>query len=444
MPTYQFEAMDASGKEIKDVVEAANEDEAALTIKQMGYYVTKLSVKKERKTSAGGSSSNRKGKTFAMAGVKSKVLCTFTRQLSILQDAGLPILRSLKILETQAKPGALKNALIDVIDEIEGGATLSEAMAKCPKAFDRLYVNMIKAGEAGGALEIILQRLAEFKEKSESLKRKIKGALTYPVCVVLFSVGILAFLMIFIIPKFVKIFEDFDTKLPAMTQLLMAISDSFVYYWWILIAIPVGIWLLIKMMNQFDYCRFGWNLFTLKMPIFGQLVEKNAIARAMRTLGTLVSSGVPIIEAITITRETTGNGVFERLFDKILDAIRQGESIAVPIKENSVPPIHPIAIFWWCFFCGGPVGLLIYMMKFRQKIMDDMVVNMIDVGEETGELDKMLYKVADTYDEEVNVLTDSLMSLMEPLLIIFLGGMVGFIVISLFMPLISLITKLSG
>ena len=443
MPTYQFEAMDASGKEIKDVVEAANEDEAALTIKQMGYYVTKLSVKKERKASVA-ATSTKKGKTFTLAGVKSKVLCTFTRQLSILQDAGLPILRSLKILEGQAKPGALKNALIDVIDEIEGGATLSEAMAKCPKAFNRLYVNMIKAGEAGGALEIILQRLAEFTEKSEALKRKIKGALTYPVCVVMFSVGILAFLMVFIIPKFIKIFEDFDTTLPVMTQWLIFVSNSFLYYWWVLLAIPIGIVLLVKVMNQFDYCRFGWNLFTLKMPVFGQLVEKNAVARAMRTLGTLVSSGVPIIEAITITRETTGNGVFERLFDKILEAIRQGESIAKPIKENSVPPIHPIAIFWWCFFVGGPIGLLIYMMKFRQKIMDDMVVNMIDVGEETGELDKMLYKVADTYDDEVNVLTDSLMSLMEPLLIIFLGGMVGFIVISLFMPLISLISKLSG
>ena len=443
MPTYQFEAMDASGKEIKDFVDAVNEDEAAITIKKMGYYLTKLSVKKERKTAAA-TASNKKGKTFTLSGVSSKVLCTFTRQLSILQDAGLPILRSLKILEGQAKPGPLKNALIDVIDEIEGGATLSEAMAKCPKAFDRLYVNMIKAGEAGGALEVILQRLAEFTEKSESLKKKIKGALTYPICVIMFSVGILAFLMIAIIPKFIKIFEDFGTTLPAMTQLLIKISNSFVYYWWILIAVPVGIWLLIKMMNQFDYCRFGWNLFTLKMPVFGQLVEKNAVARAMRTLGTLVSSGVPIIEAITITRETTGNGVFERLFDKILEAIRQGESIAKPIKENSIPPIHPIAIFWWCFFCGGPIGLLLYMMKFRQKIMDDMVVNMIDVGEETGELDKMLYKVADTFDDEVNVLTDSLMSLMEPLLIIFLGGMVGFIVISLFLPLVSLISKLSG
>ena len=443
MPTYQFEAMDASGKEIKDVVEAVNEDEAAITIKHMGYYLTKLSVRKERKSSVA-ATSTKKGKTFTLAGVPSKVLCTFTRQLSILQDAGLPILRSLKILENQAKPGALKNALIDVIDEIEGGATLSEAMAKCPKAFNRLYVNMIKAGEAGGALEVILQRLAEFTEKSEALKRKIKGALTYPVCVVMFSVGILAFLMITIIPKFIKIFEDFDTTLPAMTQWLIYISNMFVYYWWILIAVPVGVWLLIKMMNQSDYCRFGWNLFTLKMPVFGQLVEKNAVARAMRTLGTLVSSGVPIIEAITITRETTGNGVFERLFDKILEAIRQGESIAKPIKENSIPPIHPVAIFWWCFFCAGPVGLLIYMMKFRQKIMDDMVVNMIDVGEETGELDKMLYKVADTFDDEVNVLTDSLMSLMEPLLIIFLGGMVGFIVISLFMPLIGLISKLSG
>ncbi|MDO4584647.1 MAG: type II secretion system F family protein [Planctomycetia bacterium] len=443
MPTYQFEAMDSTGKEIKDVIEALNEEEAQATIRQMGYFVTRLAVKKDRKSRIQAAAAKR-GKTFSMGKVKSKVLTTFTRQLSILQDAGLPILRSLKILEEQSKPGALKNCLIDVCDEIEAGATLSEAMAKSPKAFDRLYVNMIKAGEAGGALEIILQRLAEFRERSESLKRKIKGAMTYPVAVVVFAVLILAFIMIMIVPSFIKIFADFGTTLPTMTLILIDISNLFVQYWYLLPGVPFTLYMFIKMTRKFKHGRIGWDLFSLKMPIFGQLVEKNIVARTMRTLGTLVASGVPIIEAFTITRETAGNAIFEDMFDKILSSIKEGESIAIPMKANSVPPFHPVAAFWWFFFVGGPVGLLWYMVKMKQKIMDDMVVNMVDVGEETGELDKMLYKVADVFDEEVAVLTDSLMSLMEPLLIICLGGMVGFIVIALFLPLISLIQNLSG
>lgn len=443
MPTYQFEAMDSSGKEIKDVIDALNEEEAQATIKQMGYFVTKLAVKRDRKAKTT-STGTRKGKSFALGKVNSKTLTTFTRQLSILQDAGLPILRSLKILQEQSKPGAMKNALIDVCDEIEGGLTLSEAMAKSPKAFNRLYVNMIKAGEAGGALEVILQRLADFQERSEGLKRKIKGALTYPIAVIGFAILILIFIMIMIVPAFQKIFADFDTELPAMTKMLIMMAEGIKVYWWAIPGIPFGIVMFVKTVCKFKPGKVGWDLFTLKMPIFGQLVEKNIVARTMRTLGTLVSSGVPIIEAFTITRETAGNAVFENMFDKVLAAIKEGESIAIPMRQNCVPQFHPMAVFWWAFFIAGPVGILMYMMKMKQRILDDMVINMIDVGEETGELDKMLYKVADVFDEEVAVLTDSLMSLMEPLIIILLGGAVGFIVISLFLPLISLIQTLSS
>ena len=443
MPTYQFEAMDSSGKEIKDVIDALNEEEAQATIKQMGYFVTKLAVKRDRKAKTT-TSGTRRGKSFALGKVNSKTLTTFTRQLSILQDAGLPILRSLKILQEQSKPGALKNCLIDVCDEIEGGLTLSEAMAKSPKAFNRLYVNMIKAGEAGGALEIILQRLADFQERSEGLKRKIKGALTYPVAVIGFAILILIFIMIMIVPSFQKIFADFNTDLPAMTKLLIVMAEGIKVYGWAIPAVPFGLVMFVKTVCKFKPGKVGWDLFTLKMPIFGQLVEKNIVARTMRTLGTLVSSGVPIIEAFTITRETAGNAVFESMFDKILSAIKEGESIAVPMRQNCTPPFHPMAVFWWAFFIAGPVGVLMYMMKMKQRILDDMVINMVDVGEETGELDKMLYKVADVFDEEVAVLTDSLMSLMEPLIIILLGGAVGFIVISLFLPLISLIQTLSS
>jgi type IV pilus assembly protein PilC len=443
MPTYQFEAMDAAGQEIKDVIDAPNQDEAQATIRQMGYFVTRISVKKSRgKTAAQKKATAKKGKSFAIGGVKQKTLTTFTRQLSILQDAGLPILRSLKILEQQSTPGALKNALIDVCEEIEGGATLSEAMGKSPKAFDRLYVNMIKAGEAGGALEVILKRLAEFQERAEALRRKVKGALVYPVTVVTFACGILTFIMLKIVPSFQKIFADFKTDLPAMTIVLIKTSQLVVGWWFLLPGIPLGIWLAIKLIRKFSPGRLGWDLYILKLPIFGQLIEKNIIARSMRTLGTLVASGVPILEALHITKETSGNAVFENLFQKVYESIREGESIAKPMKENSVPPFHFIALFFWTCMPPG-IGALMYLTRMNKRILDDMVVNMVDVGEETGELDTMLYKVADTYDDEVAVLTESLMSLMEPLLIICLGGMVGFIVIALFLPLIALIQKLS-
>ncbi len=442
MPTYQFEAMDAAGQEIKDVIEATNQDEAQATIRQMGYFVTKISVKKSRKTAAG-KKGDRKGKSFALGGVGSKKLTTFTRQLSILQDAGLPILRSLKILETQSPPGALKNALIDVCDEIEGGATLSEAMAKSPKAFNRLYVNMIKAGEAGGALEVILKRLAEFQERSESLKRKVKGALVYPICVVTFASAILVFIMMWIVPRFAKIFLDFKSDLPPVTEVLISMSNFIVNFWYLLPGIPLSIWLILKLIRKFSGGRMGWHIFILKMPIFGPLIEKNIVARTMRTLGTLVASGVPILEALHITKETSNNAVFERMFQKVYESIREGESIAKPMKENSKIPFHPMALFFWLFW-PPLVGILLYMTRMNKRIVDDMVINMVDVGEETGELDTMLYKVADTYDEEVAVITESLMSLMEPLLIIILGTMIGFICIALFMPLIKLITDLSS
>ncbi len=443
MPTFQFEAMDAAGQEIKDVIEAPTEAEATATIKQMGYYVTKIGVKKGKAKKAAGAAGNKKGKTFVIGGVPQKVLTAFTRQLSILQDAGLPILRSLKILEGQCKPGRMKNALIDTCDEIEGGSTLSEAMNKSPKVFDRLYVNMIKAGEAGGALEVILRRLAEFQERSLALARQVKGALLYPVFVVLFAAAILTFIMIFIVPKFQEIFAEFDAEMPAVTQMLMDFSEGVVTYWYLIPLVPISLWLFIKLMRKFPAGRLGWDLFMLKVPIFGQLVEKNALARSTRTLGTLVSSGVPILEALNITRETTGNAVFENIYQKVSEAIREGEPIAKPMKQNSKTQFSPFAALFFFIFIPV-VGVVLYLMRANKRVIDDLVVNMVDVGEETGELDTMLYKVADNFDEEVKVLTESLTKLMEPLLIILLGGAVGFIVIALFMPLVGLIQKLSS
>jgi len=444
MPTFQFEAIDAAtGKEIRDTVDAANEAEAQATIRSMGYMVTKLKARKAKAAPAGSGGGGRKpGRTFAIGGVSTKDLTLFTRQLSILQDAGLPILRSLKLLADMQKPGRLRNSLLDVCDEIEGGSNLSEALSKSPKAFDRLYCNMIRAGEAGGALEVILRRLAEFMERSQALKRKVKGALVYPIVVVLVAVGILAFIMIKIVPQFKKIFDDFDSELPAMTQTLIDISNFTVNYWYLLPLIPIAFMLLIKAIKLIPYGRFGWDLFLLKMVIFGQLIEKNILSRSSRTLGTLLASGVPILEALNITKETSGNMMFERLFSKTSDAIRDGEAIAKPLKVHSVPPFNVVALFFWTLFVPG-IGALLYLTRYKKPVVDNLVVNMVDVGEESGELDTMLYKVADNYDEEVAVLTESLTSLMEPLLIIFLGGAVGFIVVALFMPLIKLINDLS-
>ena len=443
MPRFKFEAIDPTGKVIKDVTdEVSSEDEAQATIRQMGLVVTKLVLYKERKAKA--AKKEAQGKTFAMFRVSSKKLTVFTRQLSILQDAGLPILRSLNILMEQAKPGALRNSLIDVCSEIESGASLSEAMAKCPKTFNRLFINMIKAGEAGGALETILRRLSEFLEKTERLKKKIISALTYPVAVVFFATGIVIFLMMWIVPQFIKIFEDFGVKLPPLTLFLVKATEFLIDFWFLIPGIPVAVFIFVKLTTSFSYGRHGFNLFCLRIPVFGNLIEKTIVARTTRTLGTLVTSGVPILDALHITKETSNNAVFEIMFQRVLEGIRDGDTIANPMKLNRTPAFHPGALFFFFCFMAGPVGMLWYMMRLRSRILDDMVINMVDVGEQTGELDVMLYKVADVYEEEVEVITEALMSLLEPLMVILIGSMVGTIVIAMFMPMITLITELSS
>jgi type IV pilus assembly protein PilC len=414
MPTFQYEAMDHTGREVKDSIDAATQEEAQQLIRQKGFFVTKISekTKKTRKASAARRGGRRKKKSFTIGKISTKQLCTFTRQLSILQDAGLPILRSLKILEGQARPGVLKNSLQDVIEDIESGMTLSEAFSKHPKAFDRLYCNMIKAGEAGGALEAILQRLADFKEKAQSLKRKIKGAMVYPIVVVFVACTIVGFILYFIIPKFEAIFKDFGVPLPRMTIILIEASHFLIKYFYVVFLTPILIWIFIKLLYRNRTGAYICDRILLMIPVMGTIAEKSTVARTMRTLGTLVQSGVPILESLNIVKETAGNAVFERAFSRIYESIREGETIAQPLREA--------------------------------RIVDDIVVNMIDVGEETGELDTMLNKIADNYEEEVEVAVESLVSLLEPIMIVVLGGIVGFIVIALFLPLITLITKLSG
>jgi type IV pilus assembly protein PilC len=416
MPTYQYEAMDRAGREVKDTIDAATQEEAQQLIRQKGFFVTKISERaakgKKGPRAAARRGGRRKPKTFTIGRISTKQLCTFTRQLSTLQDAGLPVLRSLKILEGQCKPGVLKNALGDVVEDIESGATLSEAFAKHPKAFDRLYCNMIKAGEAGGALEAILQRLADFKEKAQSLKRRIKSAMVYPIVVIFVACVIVGFILYFIIPKFEAIFKDFGVPLPAMTTFLIAASHVVVDYFYLMFMIPLFLWIFIKLLYRNKTGAYVCDRIRLMIPVMGQIVEKSTVARTTRTLGTLVQSGVPILESLNIVKETAGNAVFERAFQRIYESIREGETIAQPLRES--------------------------------RIVDDIVVNMIDVGEETGDLDTMLNKIADNYEEEVEALVEGLVSLLEPIMIVVLGGIIGFIVIAIFLPLITLITKLSG
>jgi len=411
MPTYKFEALNTSGQEVKESVEAANEEEASQKIKAMGYFVTKLAAVQTKGQKGKKKKGGKSRKTFTIGGVSQKMLTIFTRQFSTLQDAGLPVLRSLRILEKQMKPSVLKNALIDVVEDVESGMTLSEAFSRHPKVFDRLYVNMVKAGEAGGALEIILQRLAEFKEKAASLKAKIIGAMIYPAVVIFVAVAILTFIMVMIIPKFKKIFDEFQLQLPSATKTLIGISNWMASYWYFIPLFPLGVYLLLKLIRMTKAGNYALDRITLWIPIVGGLVEKTVVARTMRTLGTLIASGVPILEALSIVKDTANNAVFERMFQRVLESIREGDTIADPLRES--------------------------------RLVDDMVVNMVEVGEETGDLDTMLYKVADFYDEEVDNLVKSLISLLEPIMIVFLGATIGGIVISLFLPLIKLLEGLS-
>ncbi len=418
MPTYAFEAMNSSGQEVKDEVEATTSEEAIAKIRSKGFFPTKVrekaAKKKVQKKQEAETVSKRKKMPFAIGGVPRKQLVTFTRQLSTLQDAGLPILRSLQILEQQQKPGLLKAIIGGVADEVEGGGTLSDAMAQYPKAFDKLYVNMINAGEAGGVLDIILNRLADFMEKAAKLKKKVIGAMIYPAVVISIAVAIVSMIMIFVIPKFEQIFKDFKTELPGITKVLLAVSRWFAneYGWAYVLFAPIGIMLLVKLIRISQGGRYAVDLVKLKIPILGGILGKTAIARFTRTLGTLISAGVPILDAINITKETCGNEVYSRALSKVHDAIREGESMADPLRAT--------------------------------KVCDAIVVNMVDVGEETGDLDKMLIKVADNYDSDVDVLVGSLISILEPLMVVVLGLIVGFIVIALFAPMISLIQTVSS
>ena len=419
MAVFSYNALNSQGQEIKDEVEAPTKEEAVAKVRSLGYFPTKVVEKAGKKRLASkkdmGGVKRRKAAGTGLGWVSTKVLTQFTRQLSTLQDAGLPILRSIKILEQQQRPGMLKNTLKQVGEDVEGGATLSEAMSRHTKVFNKLYCNMVAAGEAGGVLDVILQRLAEFLEKAQKLRSKVIGAMIYPAVVITIATTITLLIVIFLVPQFKNIFADFGVKdMPAMTQTLIDMSDWLIHGsppgWLVIVLAPAIIYALYKLIRQAYVGRYVIDLIFIKVPVMGQIVS--SIARFTRTLGTLVSAGVPILEALSITRETTGNEVYASMLRKVHDSIREGDTFANPLRAS--------------------------------KCVDSIVVNMVDVGEETGELDKMLYKVADNYDDEVDTLVASLVSLLEPIMVVVLGGIVGFIVVSLYLPMIHLIQGLTS
>ncbi len=428
MPTYAYEALNSAGKPQKGTVEAPTSEEAIQRIKGQGYFPTSVRERKIKGSDGGGGARQGRAKkkkamqiNLTIGGVGRKKLTLFTRQLSTLQDAGLPLLRSLQILEGQQRPGLLKSIIAGVAEDVEAGTTLSDAMAKQPKAFNRLYCKMVNAGEIGGVLDVILQRLADFMEKAQRLRGRVVGAMIYPIAVLTVAVSIVTGIMIFVIPKFQDIFNDFDVELPGLTIWLIDTSSWMAGTLYPDQVVPGAIWVLgapvlvvifLWLIRKTGPGRAVTDIVRLKIPVLGGLMRKTSVARFTRTLGTLISAGVPILEAIMITRDTSGNYVYERALTKVHDSIREGETFSAPLRES--------------------------------KVCDAIVVNMIDVGEETGDLDMMLMKIADNYDEEVDVAVQGMISLMQPALVVVLGGIIGTIVLALFLPLVKMIEEVSG
>jgi len=418
MSTFQYIAVDNKGQTVKDRIEASSSDDAIAKIRSLGRFPTNIKEVRLRQKAGEVSTETtppvkrRREISISLGGVKSKELTTFTRQLSTLQDAGLPIIRGLKILASQMKKGLLKKTTLRIIEDVEGGNTLSDALAKHPRVFDKLYVNIVKAGEISGSLDVILQRLGDFREKTERLIRKIISAMIYPTVVMFVAMAILIGLMIFIIPNFAKIFEELGLELPTPTRMLITFSTILKMQWMFIPAVPFGTFVLYKILCKFKKIRLFIDKTKFKLPIFGAIINKSSVSRFARTLATLISSGVPILDALTNVKDATGNAAMAQAIQNIHDSIRGGESITKPLRAA--------------------------------KICDEMVVNMVEVGEETGELDKMLTKVADNYDDEVDRAVEAMVSLIEPMMIVFLGGAVGFIVIAMFVPLIKLMQWIGG
>lgn len=338
--------------------------------------------------------------------VKTSDLVTFTREVAVLTNAGLPLIKALSSLRDQMSDGKLRLVVTQVVEGVERGDPFSESLARFPNVFSRLYVNMIKSGEMSGSLDEVLKRLASLLEKQQRLMKRVKAALIYPAFVLGMALIILCLLMIFVVPTFTTMFDEMGGELPAPTQFLIAISTVFVNYWYILVACIIGIFYGAIYLLRIPVCKYYFDWFVLKTPVLGKLMARVTISRFCRTLGTLFNSGVPILNALYVVKEATTNLVYANCIPKIIDSVKEGESFALLMEQTALFP--------------------------------NLVTKMVGVGEETGQLADMLIQVADTYEEDVDVLVSALSSLMEPLLIVIMGLVVGFIVISMFLPLFNL------
>jgi type IV pilus assembly protein PilC len=431
MAKFSYVALDSRGKEITGVLESDSTTGAVSRIREMGYFPTnvaeadKAATKKGTKTAGPGAppgvkAGGKKGlgsldlKFLSTGKVKTKVLTAFTRQLATLIDAGLPLLRGLDVLRKGEKNATLKRTLQQLAESVEGGSTFSEALAQHPKVFNKLYVNMVRAGEAGGVLDVTLSRLADFQEKAQKIKNKVISAMVYPTVVIVVALAIVTFLMIVVIPKFQEIFTDLleGKSLPPLTLFVLACSNLVKNQFLLVAGCIAAVWISIKLVGKTVKGRYYLDKLKLNAPIFGQLIRKVGIARFTRTLGTLIASGVPILQALNIVRETSGNAVIAKAVSQIHDSVKEGERIVQPLEASGVFPA--------------------------------MVVSMVDVGEETGALPDMLMKVADVFDDEVDNAVGAITSLLEPVMIVILAVIVGTIVIAMFLPLINVISQLSG
>ncbi len=422
MPKFRYVAMDSQGTEKEGVVDAENQSQAIAKIRSQDMFPTRVAeLGGGGKAAASGKSAAATGKgmqmelkmpSFMAKRVKPKELMVFTRQLATLVEAGLPLLRGLRILLKQEKHPALREALNGMGEAVEGGSTFSESLSQFPKIFDNLFVNMVRAGEAGGVLELVLIRLAEFMEKAEKIKNKVKAAMVYPLVVLFAAFGILAFMLTSVIPKFEAIFDDLleGSQLPAVTRFVIGLSNLVKHNGLILVIVIAIIVTLIKFWGRTEKGRYVMDRIQLKAPMFGDLMTKTAVSRFTRTLGTLMSSGVPVLQALNIVRDTSGNAVIAKAIQQVHDSVKEGDNMAMPLEAA--------------------------------KVFPDMVVSMVDVGEETGALPEMLIRVADNYDDEVDTAVEGLTSVIEPIMIVMLAVIIGTIVIAMFMPLIQIIGEL--
>ena len=395
MPTFTYKAK-VKGQVKKGTIDAEDEKSALAKLKQQNIRVTAI---------------NKKAGEIVLFGSKGKKvtgrdIVIFTRQFSTMVDAGLPLVQCLDILGKQTENKTLGDVVLQVKANIEKGSDLSDSMRKHPKVFDSLYCNLVEAGEAGGILDTILKRLAEYIEKAESLKKKVKAAMVYPGVIVTVAISVVAFLMIFVIPAFANLFQGGGQELPGPTQIVMDVSDFFRTKWFYMIGGAVAIFFLFKKIYSTERGRFEIDRIALKMPVVGVLIQKVSVAKFTRTLGTLISSGVPLIEGLEICARTSGNKIVERSVFNTIEAIKEGESIAAPLS--------------------------------REAIFPPMVIQMIDVGENSGSLDAMCSKIADFYDEEVDTAVGALTALLEPALMVFLGLIVGFIVVAMYLPIFKM------